>query len=75
MTNTHWFLLIGALLLVMGLTSSLLKSRPVTSAIIYLAVGVLVGRRPIAGSCGGLAQCGLKLECATCPNHHKEGAG
>lgn len=40
-----------------------------------LAVGVLVGRRPIAGSCGGLAQCGLKLECASCPNHHKEGAG
>jgi hypothetical protein len=38
-----------------------------------LAVGVMAGRRPIAGSCGGLAQCGLKLECATCPNHQREG--
>lgn len=44
-------------------------------AIAGLAVGVLLGRRPIAGSCGGLAQCGLKLECTSCPNHHKEGAG
>jgi len=36
-------MLIGGLLLVMGLTSSLLRRAPVTSAIIYLAVGVAVG--------------------------------
>ncbi len=36
-------MLIGGLLLVMGLTSSLLRRTPVTSAIIYLAVGVVVG--------------------------------
>lgn len=36
-------MLIGGLLLVMGLTSSLLRRSPVTSAIIYLAVGVAVG--------------------------------
>lgn len=35
--------MIGALLLVMGLTSSVLKRLPITSAIIYLAVGLLVG--------------------------------
>ncbi len=40
-----------------------------------LAVGVMAGRRPIAGSCGGLGQCGLKLECASCPNHPREGEG
>ncbi|HTD07171.1 cation:proton antiporter [Undibacterium sp.] len=38
-----WFLLVGGLLLFMGLTSSRLKRLPVTSAIIYLAVGLLVG--------------------------------
>lgn len=38
-----WFLLVGGLLLFMGLTSSRLKLFPVTSAIIYLAVGLLVG--------------------------------
>jgi NhaP-type Na+/H+ or K+/H+ antiporter len=43
MTNAHWFMLVGGLLLVMGLTASLLKRLPITSAIIYLAVGVLVG--------------------------------
>jgi sodium/hydrogen antiporter len=43
MTNDQWFLLIGGLLLAMGLTASLLKRSPVTSAIIYLAVGLLFG--------------------------------
>lgn len=43
MTNAQWFILIGGLLLVMGLASSGLKRLPVTSAIIYFAVGLLVG--------------------------------
>ncbi|WP_124951849.1 cation:proton antiporter [Sulfuriferula thiophila] len=43
MTNSLWFLLVGGLLLVMGLTATLLKRLPVTSAIIYLAVGLIVG--------------------------------
>lgn len=43
MINAHWFLLVGALLLVMGLTSTVLKRSPVTAAMIYLAVGLLVG--------------------------------
>ena len=38
-----WFLLVGGLLLFMALTTSRLKSLPVTSAIIYLAVGLVVG--------------------------------
>ena len=36
-------MLVGGLLLAMGLTASILKRLPVTSAIIYLAVGLLVG--------------------------------
>ena len=43
MTDAQWFLLVGVLLLARGLTSSVLKRLPVTPAIIYLAVGVLVG--------------------------------
>ena len=43
MTNAQWFLLVGGLLLARGLTSSILKPLPVTPAIIYLAVGLLVG--------------------------------
>jgi sodium/hydrogen antiporter len=43
MTNADWFLLVGGLMLVMGLTSTVLKRTPVTSAIIYLAVGLIVG--------------------------------
>lgn len=43
MSTAQWFALIGALLLLMGLTTSALKRSPVTSAIIYLAVGLIVG--------------------------------
>ena len=43
MSNAQWFLLVGGLLLAMGLTSATLKRLPVTSAIIYLCVGVIVG--------------------------------
>ncbi len=43
MSNAQWFLLVGALLLVMGLTVTVLKRSPVTAAIVYLLVGLLVG--------------------------------
>ena len=43
MTNAQWFLLIGALLLVMGLTVTVLKRAPITAAIVYLLVVLLVG--------------------------------
>jgi len=43
MSTAQWFALIGALLLFMGLTTSLLRRSPVTSAIIYLVVGLVVG--------------------------------
>lgn len=31
-----------------------------------MAVGVLLGRKPLAGSCGGLANVGLNGECKIC---------
>jgi len=43
MTNAQWFLLVGGLLLARGATATLLTRLPVTPAIIYLAVGLLVG--------------------------------
>lgn len=43
MINAGWFMFVGSVLLFMGLTRSILKRSPVTSAIIYLAVGLLVG--------------------------------
>ncbi|MDP2989130.1 MAG: cation:proton antiporter, partial [Kiritimatiellota bacterium] len=43
MTNAQWFLLVGGLLLARGLTSPMLQRLPVTPAIVYLAVGLLVG--------------------------------
>ncbi|MHB1198910.1 MAG: cation:proton antiporter [Polaromonas sp.] len=43
MTNDQWFLMVGGLLLVMGLTFTVLKRSPITAAIIYLAVGLVVG--------------------------------
>ncbi|KON80331.2 cation:proton antiporter [Azoarcus sp. PA01] len=43
LTNAQWFLLVGGLLLLRGLTSSMIRRLPVTAAIIYLAVGLVVG--------------------------------
>ena len=43
LSNAGWFILIGGLLLGMGFIPTTLKRLPVTSAIIYLAVGILVG--------------------------------
>ena len=42
-SNSEWFLLVGGLLIFMGLTATRLKLLPVTSAIIYLAAGLLFG--------------------------------
>jgi len=43
MNSAGWFLLIGGLLLAMGVAAPIIKRVPVTSAIIYLAIGLLVG--------------------------------
>jgi len=42
-SNAQWFALVGALLLVIGVASTLLKRVPVTSAMLYLGVGLLLG--------------------------------
>lgn len=31
-----------------------------------MAVGVMAGRKPIAGSCGGIATLGVEKECGIC---------
>lgn len=43
MTTTHWFILIGFLMLARGLATTSLSRLPFTSSIIYLAVGLLLG--------------------------------
>jgi NhaP-type Na+/H+ or K+/H+ antiporter len=43
MTTATWFLLLGALLLVVGFTASYIKNGPATSAIVYLLIGFVVG--------------------------------
>ncbi|MBB5189219.1 NhaP-type Na+/H+ or K+/H+ antiporter [Zhongshania antarctica] len=43
MNSAGWFLLVGGLMLAMGLTAPLIKRFAVTSAMLYLSVGLLVG--------------------------------
>lgn len=43
MDTTVWFILVGALFLGMGLTGESFKRLPITSAMVYLAVGILIG--------------------------------
>ena len=43
LTSAGWFILIGGLLLAMGLIPTTLKRLPITSAIVYLVVGMVVG--------------------------------
>lgn len=42
MTTAQWFLFVGGLLLIMGVTPTLLKRLPSTPAMLYLAVGLLM---------------------------------
>ncbi len=46
MTTIHWFILIGCLMLARGLAATTISRLPVTSAIVYLSVGLLLG--PVA---------------------------
>lgn len=34
--------------------------------VLGLATGVLAGRKPIAGSCGGIASLGIEKQCSIC---------
>jgi sodium/hydrogen antiporter len=43
MTTTHWFILIGLLMLARGLAATTISRSPFTSAIVYLCVGLLLG--------------------------------
>lgn len=43
MEATYWFLLLGLLMLARGLTASLIGALPLTAAIVYLLVGILLG--------------------------------
>jgi len=43
MTPTYWFLLIGCLMLARGLAATTISRLPVTSAIVYLAFGLMLG--------------------------------
>ena len=43
MNTAEWFLLVGGILLVRGVSASLFRHLPVTPAIVYLLAGLLVG--------------------------------
>jgi len=43
MSTTHWFILIGSLMLARGLAATTISRSPFTSAIVYLGVGLLFG--------------------------------
>jgi len=42
-SNAFWFLLVGGLLLLVGMAAPYVRRLPVTSSIIYLCVGIIVG--------------------------------
>ena len=35
-------------------------------AVLGLALGLIFGRKPLAGSCGGIANLGLEKQCSLC---------
>ena len=43
MSTAQWFLLVGSLLVVIGVARGVVRRLPITSAMIYLAVGLIVG--------------------------------
>ena len=48
----------------------------IAAALLAMAVGVLFGRRPVTGSCGGLNRTGLGIACMFCVKRcRREGRG
>jgi NhaP-type Na+/H+ or K+/H+ antiporter len=43
MNSTHWFILIGLLMLARGMATTSISRSPFTSAIVYLGVGIVLG--------------------------------
>lgn len=43
METTHWFLLLGVLMLARGLTASAIRALPLTAAVVYLLAGFALG--------------------------------
>ncbi|WXL27376.1 (Na+)-NQR maturation NqrM [Ectopseudomonas mendocina] len=37
-----------------------------------MAVGVMMGRKPIAGACGGIASLGIEKECSICGGNREK---
>lgn len=50
MNLTLWLLVFGVMILM----------------VVGMAVGVMMGRKPIAGSCGGIASLGIEKQCSFC---------
>ncbi|MCY1217179.1 (Na+)-NQR maturation NqrM [compost metagenome] len=40
--------------------------------VLGMAVGVIMGRKPIAGSCGGIANLGIEKECSICGGNREK---
>ncbi|MDA8483039.1 (Na+)-NQR maturation NqrM [Pseudomonas resinovorans] len=40
--------------------------------VLGMAIGVMMGRKPIAGSCGGIANLGIEKECSICGGNREK---
>jgi len=40
--------------------------------VLGMAVGVIFGRKPIAGSCGGIANLGIEKQCSICGGNREK---
>ncbi|GAC1031267.1 (Na+)-NQR maturation NqrM [Pseudomonas sp. No.21] len=40
--------------------------------VLGMAIGVIMGRKPIAGSCGGIANLGIEKECSICGGNREK---
>jgi len=54
------------------MTTVILAFAGMLIVVAIMAVGVVFGRKPIAGSCGGIAQLGLDGECQVCGRKPKD---
>ena len=42
--------------------------------VLGMSIGVIMGRKPIAGSCGGIANLGIEKECSICGGRRENSA-
>mgnify|MGYP000045883841 CR=1 FL=1 len=72
MRKVSWLEALPELMESLGQTAWMVGWSFLIVVVLGMAVGVIMGRKPIAGSCGGIAALGIEKECSICGGNRQK---